>query len=123
MDLFTSGIDLQAVQVVSNVESPKKAETYLHRIGQSSRFGRLKMAINLVRKNCKGEQLNWTEKMMKTDAYQRLRNVALKVNMPEPKKGSPRGIRNSTKASRGGTFGWMYDQGYDAKRLGGRWGR
>ena len=55
--------------------------------------------------------------MMKTDAYQRLRNVAIKVNMPEPKNGSARGIRNSTKASRGGTFGWMYDQGYDAKRL------
>ena len=39
--------------------------------------------VNLIVKSCKWKQLNWTEKMLKLDACQRLRNEALKVNMPE----------------------------------------
>ena len=39
--------------------------------------------VNLIMKNCKWEQLNWAEKMLKTDAYQRLMDVASEVNMPE----------------------------------------
>ncbi|QQP50224.1 DEAD box ATPdependent RNA helicaselike [Caligus rogercresseyi] len=38
-DLFTRGIDIQAVNM---------AETYLHRIGRSGRFGHLGIAINLI---------------------------------------------------------------------------
>lgn len=34
-DLFTRGIDIQAVNVVINFDFPKLAETYLHRIGRS----------------------------------------------------------------------------------------
>uniref|UniRef100_A0A8B9LP99 RNA helicase n=1 Tax=Astyanax mexicanus TaxID=7994 RepID=A0A8B9LP99_ASTMX len=34
-DLFTRGIDIQAVNVVINFDFPKNAETYLHRIGRS----------------------------------------------------------------------------------------
>merc|ERR1719232_1672132 len=37
-DLFTRGIDIQAVNVVINFDFPKMAETYLHRIGRSGRF-------------------------------------------------------------------------------------
>ena len=33
-DLFTRGIDIQAVNVVINFDFPKNAETYLHRIGK-----------------------------------------------------------------------------------------
>lgn len=47
-DLFTRGIDIQAVNVVINFDFPKTAETYLHRIGRSGRFGHLGIAINMI---------------------------------------------------------------------------
>merc|ERR1711878_151302 len=47
-DLFTRGIDIQAVNVVINFDFPKMAETYLHRIGRSGRYGHLGVAINLI---------------------------------------------------------------------------
>jgi ATP-dependent RNA helicase DDX6/DHH1 len=36
------------VNVVINFDFPKMAETYLHRIGRSGRFGHLGVAINLI---------------------------------------------------------------------------
>lgn len=36
-DLFTRGIDIQAVNVVINFDFPKLGETYLHRIGRSGK--------------------------------------------------------------------------------------
>lgn len=50
-DLITRGIDIQAVNVVINFDFPKYAETYLHRIGRSGRFGHLGVAINFVTYN------------------------------------------------------------------------
>lgn len=47
-DLLTRGIDIQAVNVVINFDFPKNAETYLHRIGRSGRFGHRGIAINLI---------------------------------------------------------------------------
>nr|WCZ58624.1 ATP-dependent RNA helicase [Seculamonas ecuadoriensis] len=47
-DLFTRGIDIQAVNVVVNFDFPKNSETYLHRIGRSGRFGHLGLAVNFV---------------------------------------------------------------------------
>ncbi len=47
-DLFTRGIDIQAVNVVINFDFPKNAETYLHRIGRSGRYGHLGLAINMI---------------------------------------------------------------------------
>ena len=47
-DLFTRGIDIQAVNVVINFDFPKHAETYLHRIGRSGRFGHFGIALNLI---------------------------------------------------------------------------
>merc|ERR1711976_161838 len=47
-DLFTRGIDIQSVNVVINFDFPRMAETYLHRIGRSGRFGHLGLAINLI---------------------------------------------------------------------------
>ena len=47
-DLFTRGIDIQSVNCVVNFDFPKNAETYLHRIGRSGRFGHLGLAINLI---------------------------------------------------------------------------
>ena len=47
-DLFTRGIDVQSVNVVINFDFPSVAETYLHRIGRTGRFGHLGLAINLI---------------------------------------------------------------------------
>eukprot|EP00035_Acanthoeca_spectabilis_P020298 m.432156 g.432156 ORF g.432156 m.432156 type:complete len:428 (+) comp17397_c0_seq1:69-1352(+) len=47
-DLFNRGIDVQAVNVVINFDFPEHAETYLHRIGRSGRFGHLGIAVNLI---------------------------------------------------------------------------
>merc|ERR1719370_296985 len=47
-DLFTRGIDVASVNVVINFDFPRMAETYLHRIGRSGRFGHLGLAINLI---------------------------------------------------------------------------
>mmetsp|Transcript_20398 Transcript_20398/g.42538 ORF Transcript_20398/g.42538 Transcript_20398/m.42538 type:complete len:404 (+) Transcript_20398:26-1237(+) len=47
-DLFTRGIDIQSVNCVVNFDFPKNAETYLHRIGRSGRFGHLGVAVNLI---------------------------------------------------------------------------
>jgi len=47
-DLFTRGIDVQAVNVVVNFDFPKNSETYLHRVGRSGRFGHLGLAVNLI---------------------------------------------------------------------------
>lgn len=47
-DLCTRGIDVQSVNVVINFDFPGNAETYLHRIGRSGRFGHLGLAISLV---------------------------------------------------------------------------
>ncbi|MBA0879908.1 hypothetical protein Goshw_011240 [Gossypium schwendimanii] len=48
LDLFTRGIDIQAVNVVINFDFPKNSETYLHRVGRSGRFGHLGLAVNLI---------------------------------------------------------------------------
>jgi ATP-dependent RNA helicase DDX6/DHH1 len=47
-DLFTRGIDIESVNVVINFDFPKYAETYLHRIGRSGRYGHLGIALNLI---------------------------------------------------------------------------
>jgi len=47
-DLFTRGIDIQAVNVVINFDFPKNSETYLHRAGRSGRFGHLGLAVSLI---------------------------------------------------------------------------
>ena len=41
--LWPTGVD-----AVINFDFPKQAETYLHRIGRSGRFGHLGLAINLI---------------------------------------------------------------------------
>lgn len=47
-DLFTRGIDIDAVNVVINFDLPSKTDTYLHRIGRTGRFGHLGLAINFI---------------------------------------------------------------------------
>jgi translation initiation factor 4A len=50
-DLVARGIDVQHVNVVINFDMPYTAETYLHRIGRSGRYGRKGIAINFVANN------------------------------------------------------------------------
>lgn len=52
-DLFTRGIDIPTVNIVINFDFPKMAETYLHRVGRSGRYGHLGLAINFVTSNDK----------------------------------------------------------------------
>jgi len=47
-DLFTRGIDVPSINVVINFDFPNTAETYLHRVGRSGRFGHLGLAINFI---------------------------------------------------------------------------
>ncbi len=47
-DIFSRGIDILAVNVVINFDYPVTAETYLHRIGRSGRFGHLGLAVNFI---------------------------------------------------------------------------
>ena len=49
-DLFTRGIDISTVNVVINFDFQRTAETYLHRIGRSGRYGHLGLAINMITK-------------------------------------------------------------------------
>jgi len=47
-DIVARGIDVQGVSVVVNFEFPDRAETYMHRVGRSARWGRKGVAINLL---------------------------------------------------------------------------
>lgn len=49
-DLIARGIDVQHVNIVINFDMPTSAESYLHRIGRSGRYGKRGIAINLVAK-------------------------------------------------------------------------
>ena len=54
-DIFARGIDIQTVNVVINFDFPQYAETYLHRIGRSGRFGHLGIAINFITEGDKND--------------------------------------------------------------------
>jgi len=47
-DIFTRGIDIRNLNVVINFDFPRSANTYLHRIGRSGRFGHLGLAVNFI---------------------------------------------------------------------------
>ena len=71
--------------------------------------------INMAMKNCKYDQLNWADKMLTTDAFQRLMEVASEINMPEFKYESAMDITESTKTIVRVTFGFLYEM-YDDRR-------
>lgn len=41
-------MDLSRVNVVVNLDLPKDAESYLHRIGRTGRFGTYGIAVNII---------------------------------------------------------------------------
>jgi len=47
-DIFGRGMDFERVNIVINYDMPEKADTYLHRVGRSGRFGTKGLAISFV---------------------------------------------------------------------------
>ncbi|KAL4751166.1 hypothetical protein BDW72DRAFT_203271 [Aspergillus terricola var. indicus] len=101
-DLLTRGIDIQAVNVVINFDFPKNAETYLHRIGRSGRFGHLGLAINLI---------NWDDRFNLYKIEQELgteiqpipQNIDKKLYVYDSPDTIPRPISNPSQQSQGAT--------------------
>ncbi|KAG9912495.1 DEAD-domain-containing protein, partial [Aureobasidium melanogenum] len=87
-DLLTRGIDIQAVNVVINFDFPKNAETYLHRIGRSGRFGHLGLAINLI---------NWEDRF---NLYRIEQELGTEIKpIPQHIDKAPRNCSNSLKSA------------------------
>ena len=55
--------------------------------------------VELIMKNCKYDELNWAEELLKTDGYQRLMEVA--SEMPQYKHESSMEITNSSRTTVG----------------------
>ena len=71
--------------------------------------------IELIMKNCPYYELDWAEKMLKTDAYQRIMDVASEHQ--EYKHESSMEVTDNTKPTVGACMGILYEQMYDdAKR-------
>jgi len=51
-DLLSRGIDIESIDFVINYDMPKDLETYFHRIGRSSRFGRKGLAVSFIEEKC-----------------------------------------------------------------------
>jgi ATP-dependent RNA helicase UAP56/SUB2 len=47
-DIFGRGVDFERVNIVINYDMSKEADTYLHRVGRSGRFGTKGLAITFV---------------------------------------------------------------------------
>jgi ATP-dependent RNA helicase DDX20 len=47
-DLVARGLDIERINLVINLDLPTDAETYLHRVGRTGRFGTLGVAINIL---------------------------------------------------------------------------
>jgi len=47
-DIFGRGVDFERVNIVINYDMPDSADTYLHRVGRSGRFGTKGLAITFV---------------------------------------------------------------------------
>ena len=67
--------------------------------------------IDLIIKNCPYNELDWAHKMLKTDAYHRLMDVASEHK--EYKNESSMDITDDTKPTVGACMGLLYEQMYD----------
>jgi len=70
--------------------------------------------IGLIMKNCKVDELGWAEKMLKTDAYERLMEVA--SEMTEYKHESSMEITDNTRTVVGVCMAFCYEAMYDDNR-------
>jgi len=92
-DLLTRGIDIQAVNVVINFDFPKNAETYLHRIGRSGRFGHLGLAINLINWDDRFNLYN-IERDLGTEIQPIPQNIDKKLYVYDTPENIPRPVSN-----------------------------
>ncbi len=95
-DLLTRGIDIQAVNVVINFDFPKNAETYLHRIGRSGRFGHLGLAINLINWDDRFNLYN-IERDLGTEIQPIPQNIDKKLYVYDTPENIPRPVSNFQK--------------------------
>ena len=58
-----------SVNVVINFDYPRYAETYLHRIGRSGRFGRYGLAINFITDDDKNNMFQILKKRVENADY------------------------------------------------------
>ena len=70
--------------------------------------------VELIMNNCKYDQLNWAELALKTDAYQRILEVA--SEMTQFKHESSMEITDRTRSVVGVCLNVMYEQMYDDQR-------
>jgi ATP-dependent RNA helicase DDX6/DHH1 len=123
--LLTRGIDIQAVNVVINFDFPKNAETYLHRIGRSGRFGHLGLAINLI---------NWEDRFNLYRIEQELGTEIQPIpqviekklyvyetpeNIPRPISNNPQGSEQPQGQDEAAPRGQNYRGNYNNRRGGG----
>ena len=47
-DVFARGVDFEKVNIVFNYDMPTSADTYLHRVGRSGRFGTKGLSITFA---------------------------------------------------------------------------
>lgn len=95
-DLVTRGIDVPGVNVVINFDFPDRAESYLHRIGRSGRYGHHGLAINLITENDRrnmaaieselGTQILPVPKTIDPSLYVAEAQISMKGEMDEEKK-------------------------------------
>eukprot|EP00095_Tigriopus_kingsejongensis_P001782 snap_masked-scaffold225_size250570-processed-gene-1.3 protein:Tk01782 transcript:snap_masked-scaffold225_size250570-processed-gene-1.3-mRNA-1 annotation:"protein unc-45 homolog b" len=70
--------------------------------------------VELIMKNCKYDELNWAEAMLKTDAYERMMEIASEMN--EYQHESSMEITDNTRAKVGVCLAFCYEAMYDDKR-------
>ena len=74
-DILSRGIDIQQISLVINYDMPLSPQTYLHRIGRGSRYGRRSTTINFVIKR-ENNILNHIRKLYNTKIIQLPSNVS-----------------------------------------------
>lgn len=70
--------------------------------------------VELIMKNCKYDELNWAEMMLKTDGYERLMEIA--SEMTEYRHESSMEITDNSRAKVGVCLAFCYEAMYDDKR-------
>jgi len=83
-DLLDKGSGYGSTNLIVRIQSGSGSETLVSPQWFVDISGEARDAlINLIMKNCPYNQLDWAEKLLKTDAYYRLMEVASELNLEE----------------------------------------
>lgn len=69
-DIFGRGVDFERVNIVINYDMSDKADTYLHRVGRSGRFGTKGLAITFIASKEDTDVLNAVQERFEVDIKQ-----------------------------------------------------